>query len=167
MQEYKAIMCDVFNSKHLKSMRVNKSELQFLFPPSNETMAWNIWIIVVIEHSFFFFFFRLVVSCRSYTAVRDHPVQYLCIALPVRTRDPTSFPAFNFNSSTVHFTSVHFLRSRVVSHLIAWKSESAGEVIDAEIFSALAVPVSSMIHAHGVSPFTNQCVVFLTVHLNH
>lgn len=64
-----------------------------------------------------------------YTAVRDQSVQYLCIAMPVCVLAIQLLLSINFNSSTVHCTSVHFLRS-FLSHLIEWRSETAGEVID-------------------------------------
>lgn len=64
-----------------------------------------------------------------YTAVRDQSVQCLCIAMPVCVHAIQQLLRIHFNSSTVHYTSVNFLRS-LLSHLIEWRSETAGEVID-------------------------------------
>lgn len=140
-----------------------KRDWQFCL--STETMALrNIWIIVIIKYSFFFFLLLLLFLCRcqrSICAIFMH--RYACMYM-----QSNLLSSIHFNSSTVHFTSVHFLRSLVVSHLMEWKSESAGVDADlANIFGALAVPVSSVIHEHGVSPFTNQYVAFLMIHLNH
>lgn len=62
--------------------------------------------------------------------------------------------SIHFNSSTVHFTSVHFLRL-LLSHLIEWKSESAGEVTDTS-FSLFPCLLWFMCMVSAL--FTNQYV---------